>query len=101
MQIVIDIPEEIYIHLLARYKYQNTDDIGLSELDKVGVSIKNGTPLPIGKWIKYNVDIAPHPLHCSECGWSDHHLNRTIVSDFKYCPNCGTRMEVNADANSD
>ena len=46
MQIVIDIPEGIYMHLLERYKYQNTDDIGLSELDKVGVSIKNGTPLP-------------------------------------------------------
>ena len=46
MQIVIDITEEIYKHLLSRYKYQNIDDIGLSELDKVGVSIKNGTPLP-------------------------------------------------------
>ena len=46
MEIVIKIPEEIYIHLLARYKYQNTDDIGLSELDKVCVSIKNGTLLP-------------------------------------------------------
>ena len=48
MQIVIDIPEEIYIHLLQIYKYQNADDIGLSEFDKVGVSIKNGTPLPKG-----------------------------------------------------
>lgn len=48
MKLVIDIPEEIYIHLLARYKYQNTDDIGLSEFDIVGVSIKNGTPLPKG-----------------------------------------------------
>lgn len=46
MKIVIDIPEEIYTYLLARYKYQNTDDIGLSGFDKVGVSIKNGTPLP-------------------------------------------------------
>lgn len=48
MKIVIDIPEEIYIHLSERYKYQSTDDIGLSEFDKVGVSIKNGTPLPKG-----------------------------------------------------
>jgi len=48
MQIVIDIPEGIYMHLLERYKYQNIDDIGLSELDKVGVSIKNGIPLPKG-----------------------------------------------------
>lgn len=46
----------------------------------------------VGKWIKYNIDIAPHPLHCSECGWSNHHLNRTIVSDFKHCPNCGAKM---------
>ena len=48
MQIVIDIPEEIYIHLLQIYKYQNADDIGLSEFDKVGVSIKNGITLPKG-----------------------------------------------------
>ena len=48
MKIVIDIPKEIYIHLSERYKYQNIDDIGLSELDKVGVSIKNGKPLPKG-----------------------------------------------------
>ena len=48
MQVVIDIPEEIYIHLSQRYKYQNADDTGLSELDKVGVSIKNGITLPEG-----------------------------------------------------
>lgn len=48
IEMVIKIPEEIYSHLLSRYKYQNIDDIGLSELDKVGVAIKNGTLLPKG-----------------------------------------------------
>lgn len=46
IELVIKIPEEIYIHLLSRYKYQDTNDIGLSEFGKVGVAIKNGTPLP-------------------------------------------------------
>lgn len=22
------------------------------------------------KWIKYEVDVAEHPWHCSNCGWS-------------------------------
>lgn len=48
IELVIKISEEIYNHLLSRYKYQNIDDTGLSELDKVGVAIKNGTPLPNG-----------------------------------------------------
>ena len=46
VELAIKIPEEIYIHLLSRYKYQDTNDIGLSEYGKVGVAIKNGIPLP-------------------------------------------------------
>ena len=46
MKMVIDISEEIYTYILSRYKYQDKTDIGLSGFDKVGVAIKNGTPLP-------------------------------------------------------
>lgn len=48
IELVIKIPEEIYKHLLSRYKYQDTNDIGLGESGKVGVAIKNGTLLPKG-----------------------------------------------------
>lgn len=97
MKIVIDIPEEIYIHLLARYKYQNTDDIGLSELDKVGVSIKNGTPLPkIGKWI-----LSGGYWRCSECkekallklDKAKGNCKEYVPVRSIFCPNCGVRME--------
>ena len=45
VKLIIEIPEEVYIHFLSRYKYQGTNDIGLSECENVGVAIKNGTPL--------------------------------------------------------
>ena len=48
IELVIKIDKETYTHLLARYKYQNTNDIELDDNAKVGVAIKNGTPLPKG-----------------------------------------------------
>lgn len=76
MEIVIDIPEEIYIHLLARYKYQNTDDIGLSELDKAGVSIKNGTPLPEG-----HGDLIDRDSLELDSDWSDYYDGFSAYSE--------------------
>ena len=46
VELVIKLNEEIYTHILSRYKYQDINDIGLDEIGKVGVTIKNGTPLP-------------------------------------------------------
>ena len=65
IELVVKIPEEIYTHLLARYKYQNTYDIGLSELDKVGVSIKNGTPLPQ----PFDLDGLKSDMKALNCGY--------------------------------
>ena len=48
IELVIKISEETYTHLLTRYMFQNTNDIGLDDNAKVGVAIKNGTPLPKG-----------------------------------------------------
>ncbi len=48
IELVVKIDEEIYTHFCQRYKYQDTNDIGLSESTKVGVAIKNGTLLPKG-----------------------------------------------------
>lgn len=47
-----------------------------------------------GKWMIYGMDIVPHPLHCSVCGWSNHHINNLWIKEFKRCPECGTNMEV-------
>ena len=49
IELVIKISEETYTHLLERYMYQNTNDIGLDDNVKVGVAIKNGIPLPRGR----------------------------------------------------
>lgn len=62
IELVIKIPEEIYIHFLSRYKYQGTNDIGLNESGKVGVAIKNGTPLPKGHGELKDADVMINKL---------------------------------------
>ncbi len=39
-----------------------------------------------GKWVEYQV---PNIICCSECDWG------TLVEEknFKYCPNCGAKMD--------
>lgn len=55
--------------------------------------IDKDEPIKRGKWINaYIRDV--HYLKCSECGEyteSIWHAN----FDYKYCPNCGAKMEVN------
>jgi hypothetical protein len=38
-----------------------------------------------GRWIEYQI---PHIMCCSECDWGT-----GVQSDFRYCPNCGAKME--------
>lgn len=63
IELVIKIPEEIYIHFLSRYKYQDTNDVGLSESEKVGVAVKNGIPLPKGHGALIDVDKIIGKIH--------------------------------------
>lgn len=44
-------------------------------------------------WYEFNVDICGHPLHCSNCHWSDYHIPNNIVENFKICPECGAIMD--------
>lgn len=38
------------------------------------------------------IDEEPHEIYeCNACGWLLYDVDR---ADFKYCPNCGARMEV-------
>lgn len=50
-------------------------------------------PVRHGRWVKYGMDIAEHPWHCSECGWSDHHIDQRRVKEFEHCPNCTAKMD--------
>jgi hypothetical protein len=42
-------------------------------------------PVVHGRWIEYQI---PHIMCCSECDWGT-----GVQSDFRYCPNCGAKMD--------
>jgi len=44
-----------------------------------------------GKWIEIDDDLISG--RCSQCGW-EAHLYEDDVFGMDYCPNCGTRLEV-------
>lgn len=44
----------------------------------------------VGKWIEY----CYQNLSCSNCGYI---VADTDIDEYNYCPNCGAKMEVNAD----
>ena len=94
MKLVIDISEEIF---------RNVRNIQLSSMfsDDLHKAVYNGTPLPKGHWIEYTRVVVPEPYnkweqawHCSECGFGNQEYDETAWVDWKYCPNCGAKMEV-------
>lgn len=44
-------------------------------------------PVRHGEWIEYTG--YPHIIVCSECDWG----TLPCEKDFKYCPNCGAKMD--------
>ena len=52
-------------------------------------ALPSAQPRKTGKWIK----LYAGNYKCSVCGdwWGND--NNEMVEDFKYCPNCGARME--------
>jgi len=88
MQIVIEIDDNLYTRL-----FDNGVEYA-SDMRRACVAIRNGTPLPKGRWInlektKYKGQVLPFwgRYECSECGGHGQ-------EDFKHCPNCGAQMEV-------
>lgn len=57
------------------------------------LSTADAKPVEHGRWVKYTVDIAEHPLHCSCCGWCNHRIQNRYIEEFKKCPNCGAIMD--------
>lgn len=57
--------------------------------DQPGV---DAVPVKRGYWMKYEVDVAEHPWHCSCCGWPPpKHVCH--IEDMEYCSHCGARMD--------
>lgn len=49
-------------------------------------------PVVHGHWIKYEVDIAEHPWHCSRCGWTPPKYV-CHIDEMEYCNHCGAKMD--------
>ena len=92
MQIVIDIPEEIYRHILSMQFYIPGSRSGKSLLEKILKAIRTGTPLPKGHWIKDYDSALDGLYHCSVCGRKLWIPKEESVSDYPYC-HCGAEME--------
>ena len=49
-------------------------------------------PVVHGYWMKYEVDVAEHPWHCSHCGYCPPKFV-SHIEDMKYCNHCGAKMD--------
>ena len=59
-------------------------------------------PVRHGKWIELNTEsgifMTYDEVKCSECGFDEYFFNKGWAR-FKYCPNCGAKMEEVNDGN--
>ena len=67
----------------------------ISAYDVIMLPAADVAPVRHGRWV--HTDLASHQHgkdECSECTYHEH--DRRDLSRFRYCPNCGARMdEVN------
>lgn len=91
IELVIRLPEEVYTHFLSRYKYQDTNDTGLSDSEKAGVAIKNGTLLP-----EYMEELKRKKLMEVDGGTDKERIKKTIEEAVIILenerPHCGGRI---------
>ena len=58
--------------------------------------VVNGTPIKTEHWIKYGIPrCGEQHYQCTSCGY---YINfgqwgNLYTKEFKYCPNCGAKME--------
>ncbi len=94
---------------IRKYYYKNPPNFSYGEgfdrgLDRAQRAILDApaadvAPVRHGRWI--HTDLAAHWLGkdaCSECTY--HEKDRSDLSHFNYCPNCGAKMN-GGDGNSD
>ena len=93
---------------IRKYYYKNPPNFSYGEgfdrgLDRAQRAILDApaadvAPVRHGRWI--HTDLAAHWYgkdECSECTY--HEYDRSDLSHFNYCPNCGTKMD-GGDGNS-
>lgn len=83
MELIIDIDEELYEDAVNDME-RDTLSLGIYLIERV----KNGKPLKTGHWIMQGLSPYEGFIRCSECD-AVYDIKRV----FKYCPNCGAKME--------
>lgn len=87
--------------LIANH-FSDTHRIALSHANKVWMrKIINDAPTieerKTGKWIHDEDEYCIDGYHCNECGffvpWDYIHKSINYIEDYRYCPNCGVKME--------
>lgn len=85
-------------------RYTGIDETPYEYVESILRDLPSVTPTrPKGKWIILD-ECANEGVYCSECHKKVFKLEFSHTMkwrNFKYCPNCGARMEVNADEAND
>ena len=88
IELVIKISKELY--RAYKDKPPMLGDVGM---DMIAQAIANGTPPKTGHWKPFDLTYGRSIFYCTACGES---AEIPICMDeplYKYCPNCGARME--------
>ena len=99
MKLIITIPEDKYRYI-QELEQDNTDYATTRMLYH---AVKHGKPYSeqvpkIGHWV--SIDEEPHEdYECNRCGYvvSVYTANIEPHTEYKYCPNCGLKMEEGND----
>ena len=95
MQITIEIPDAMYdgVMFLKENSEIKPNDIAEIPLEVIA----KGTPLSTGCWV--GIDDFPYDdWECDRCGGQVYGTNAPY-EEYKYCPNCGTKMEAQSNDN--
>ncbi len=74
--------------LRAQAEAENNEPLTVDELREM-----DGEPVRHGRWV--HTDLAAHwrgKDECNQCGY--HEKDRRDLSRYKYCPNCGAKMDL-------
>ena len=90
-------PDAEYIKNLCRNPANSEDWLG-GVCDAINaVEEVNAVPVVHGRWVHLDPrECATISGKCSRCGWEAHYYEDD-VADMPYCPNCGAKMDGEAD----
>ena len=97
MQIVIDIPEDVLKRTVFYREFKDLNDC-ITTIK----ALEKATPLDdvkTGHWIEteenhgFDDEFRNKALSCSVCRVAFRISDYAQIEDFRYCPNCGARMD--------